>query len=105
MIKIFQYGQVPNSEIFSRVEPKVNVEAVVSEIIANVRRDGDKALLAYCEKFDKCRLTALQVSPEEIDDLERWGIAVIGDGLTVGENSVVSAKAMITEDVKEGERV
>ena len=68
MIKIFQYGQVPNSEIFSRVEPKMNVEAVVSDIIANVRRDGDAALLAYCEKFDKCRLTALQVSSEEIDE-------------------------------------
>ena len=68
MIKIFQYGQVPNSEIFSRVEPKMNVEAVVSDIIANVRRDGDAALLAYCEKFDKCRLTALLVSPEEIDE-------------------------------------
>ena len=68
MIEILQYGQVPNSEVFARVEPKVNVEAVVSEIIANVRAEGDRALLSYCEKFDKCKLTALQVSQEEIDD-------------------------------------
>ena len=43
--------------------------------------------------------------PEKIKELDKWGIAVIGDGLTVGENAVVGAKAMITENVKEGERV
>ena len=26
MIKIMKYGQVPNSEVFARVEPAVNVE-------------------------------------------------------------------------------
>ena len=68
MIEILQYGQVPNSEIFARVEPKVNVEAVVAEIIADVRKNGDQALLAYCEKFDKCKLDALQVSQTEIEE-------------------------------------
>ena len=68
MIEILQYGQVPNSEIFARVEPKVNVEAVVAEIIADVRKNGDRALLAYCEKFDKCKLDTLQVSQTEIEE-------------------------------------
>ncbi len=44
-------------------------------------------------------------SPENTEDLEKWGIAVIGDGITVGENAVVGAKVMVTEDVKEGERI
>ncbi len=65
MIKIMKYGEVPNSEIFARVTPAVNVADIVSEIIATVKKDGDKALLAYTEKFDKARLQSLAVTPEE----------------------------------------
>ena len=36
MIKIMKYGQEPNSEIFARVSPTVNVEEIVADIIANV---------------------------------------------------------------------
>ena len=68
MIKILKYGEVPNSEIFARTEPTVNVEATVSEIIANVRAKGDAALYEYCEKFDRAKLSALAVTPEEIDE-------------------------------------
>ena len=68
MISILKYGQVPNSEIFARKEPNMNVEAIVSDIIEDVKQNGDKALFAYCEKFDKARLTALQVTQEEIDE-------------------------------------
>ena len=66
MIRILKYGEVENDKIFARVEPSVNVEAVVSEIIENVKNKGDEALFAYCEKFDKAKLTALQVTAEEI---------------------------------------
>ena len=68
MIKIMKYGEVSSDEIFARVEPTVNVQDIVAEIIANVRENGDKALYEYCEKFDKAKLTALQVSKEEIDE-------------------------------------
>ena len=68
MIKIMKYGEVPADEIFARVEPNLNVADIVSEIIANVRENGDKALFAYCEKFDKAKLTALQVTKEEIQE-------------------------------------
>ena len=68
MISILKYGQVPNSEIFARKEPNMNVEAIVSDIIEDVKQNGDKALFTYCEKFDKARLTALQVSQEEMDE-------------------------------------
>ena len=67
MIKIMQYGQVPNSEIFARVAPTVNVEQIVADIIANVRANGDKAVLDYNLKFDKADLDTLLVSQEEID--------------------------------------
>ena len=67
MIKIMKYGQVPNGEIFARVTPAVNVEDIVTDIIANVRRSGDKALLEYNLKFDKAELNSLQVTKEEIE--------------------------------------
>ena len=68
MIKIMKYGEVPNSEIFSRSVPKTDVAGTVAEIIKNVRENGDEALFEYCEKFDKAQLSSLAVTKEEIDE-------------------------------------
>lgn len=68
MIQIMKYGQVPNSEIFARVTPAMDVAGIVSDIIANVRENGDKAVLEYNKKFDKAELETLQVSEEEIEE-------------------------------------
>ena len=67
MIKIYEYGKMDNAEIFARVSPTVNVEGVVSGIIADVIQNGDTALKAYAEKFDGVRLESLEVTREEID--------------------------------------
>ena len=42
-------------------------------------------------------------SPEDFNNVDEWGIAVVGPGLKVGENAQIKANAMIYEDVKEGE--
>ena len=68
MIPILKVGQVPNSEIFARVTPEVDVAAIVADIIADVRENGDTAVKAYCAKFDKAELTSLEVTPEEIQE-------------------------------------
>ena len=68
MIKILNSKEVSRDEIFSRVVPTVNVEGIVADIIDNVRKNGDRALFEYCEKFDKVRLSALEVTEEEIDE-------------------------------------
>ena len=68
MIKILKYGQVPNSEVFARVSPAVDVEKIVADILEDVRANGDKALLAYNLKFDKAALDTLLVSREEIEE-------------------------------------
>ena len=68
MIRIMKYGEVAPDEIFARVEPVVDVEAIVTDIIKNVRQNGDKALYEYCEKFDKATLDTLLVTPEEIQE-------------------------------------
>ena len=67
MISIMKYGEVENSELFSRENLSANVEETVAEIIENVKTNGDKALFEYCEKFDGVTLSSLVVTEEEID--------------------------------------
>ena len=68
MIRILKYGEVANDAIFARAQSTVDVSGVVEEIIATVRRDGDRALYAYAERFDKAKLTSLAVTQEEIQE-------------------------------------
>lgn len=65
MIKIMKYGQVPAAEIFDRGSGASSVADTVSEIIADVEKNGDEALYRYCEQFDGAALTSLEVSEEE----------------------------------------
>lgn len=68
MIKIMKYGEVRSEEIFAREEMSFNVSDIVSEIIENVKNNGDKALFEYCEKFDKAKLNSLEVTENEIEE-------------------------------------
>ena len=71
MIKILRYGEVPNSEVFSRAQPKMDVTGTVSQIISDVKANGDEALKRYTEKFDRVKLDNLAVSDEEIEQAVR----------------------------------
>ena len=66
MIRILCSGINSADEIFDRSIPTDDVSEVVRGIIEDVRVNGDRALLAYCEKFDKAKLDTLEVSEEEI---------------------------------------
>ena len=68
MIKIYKYGEVANEEIFARDNIASNVEEIVSGIISNVANNGDAALIDYTERFDKVRLSSLEVTAEEIEE-------------------------------------
>ena len=68
MIKIMKYEDVPVEEIFARANPAADVSGIVRDIIADVRANGDSALYAYAEKFDKATLSSLEVSAEEIEE-------------------------------------
>ena len=68
MIKIYNYGEVSNSEIFARDNISGNVEGIVSDIIANVINRGDEAIFEYALKFDKADLKSLEVTASEIDE-------------------------------------
>ncbi len=71
MIQIMRTGEVPNSEIFARNMPTVNVTDTVAEILRSVRERGDEALLEYTEKFDHARLDSLLVTEEETEEALR----------------------------------
>ncbi len=68
MIRIMKFGEVPNSEIFDRSMPTVNVADTVAEILRNVRERGDAALREYTEKFDHASPESLLVTPEEMKE-------------------------------------
>ncbi|MBO5321637.1 MAG: histidinol dehydrogenase [Clostridia bacterium] len=68
MIKILKYGEVSADELFARSEPTFDVTDIVSDIIENVAKNGDKALFEYSKKFDKASLDSLVVSEEEIEE-------------------------------------
>ena len=53
MIKIYDFNKVSPDEIFARVTPKVDVSAIVADVIQNVKSRGDEALYEYCKRFDK----------------------------------------------------
>lgn len=68
MIKIYKDELNSREEIFSVKEEKYDVSGIVSEIIADVRKRGDKALFDYTERFDKVKLDSLRVTDAEIDE-------------------------------------
>ena len=68
MIKIYDINKLTLDEILSRETSSTGVEEIVSDIINDVKANGDAALYKYCEKFDKVKLSSLEVTKEEIDE-------------------------------------
>ena len=67
MIRIMKSGETPASELFARTASDRDVSGTVAEIIANVRKNGDAALMEYNAKFDRAEGVALEVTPEELE--------------------------------------
>lgn len=67
MIKILKQDTLKRDDAFSSSAP-ANVTDIVSGIIADVAERGDEALFEYCERFDKCKLSSLVVTKEEIEN-------------------------------------
>lgn len=68
MLDIYTYGEIPDEELFSREETVADVRDTVAGIIQDVAENGDRALLAYAEKFDRARLTSLEVTDAEMEE-------------------------------------
>lgn len=65
MIKILNAAEMPREEILIRNMELPDVSVTVSEIIKNVRKNGDKALSEYSEKFDGVKVEKLEVTGDE----------------------------------------
>lgn len=68
MIKIMEYSKTSTDEIFARGLSATGVEGIVSDIIADVKANKDKALFKYCEKFDNTVTDCLEVTDKEIEE-------------------------------------
>ncbi len=96
MIKIYQYGEVEASELFSRADVKTGVEEVVADIIAKVRAEGDSALLAYNAKFDHNTNPSLEVTEAEIEE----AFSIVGEFRGVLERTAANIKKFHEKQVR-----
>ena len=97
MIRILKYGEVANEDIFARSAPAVDVAGIVTGIIEDVKARGDAALFDYCERFDKVRLTSLEVSAGELDAA---AVAVGPEFMQVLETAAANIRAFHEKQVR-----
>jgi histidinol dehydrogenase len=84
-------------------EGAAEVDAVAAEIVAEVQRDGDKALLSLTERLDRHSLTAdqLAVTPGEVDDaIARCDPSVLAALQTAAERIRIYHARQMPEDVQ-----
>ena len=100
-------GKVESSVIFAGVTVEEGAEIVQSILMpGTVVRKGAKVQYAIlAENVEIGEGAVVGEAPERIDDLSRWGVAVVASGITVGKDAKVLAKAMVEENVNEGEEV
>ena len=68
MMRIFDFDALSPEQILNRnIQAEENVSAAVDAVLADVRTNGDAALLAYTEKFDGVKLADLRVSEAELN--------------------------------------
>lgn len=100
-------GEVDYSVIFSDVTIEEGAQVKYSIVMPGSKiRSG--AIVQYAmlaENTDIGSGAVVGEDPQVIENLDNWGVAVIGSGVNVGENAVVKAKSMIAADVAGGETV
>ncbi len=98
------YGKLDFSILFSNVTVEEGAVVEYSLVMpGSVIKKG--AHVRYSIIAENCVIEENAVigePPETSDDIDNWGITVVGEGLTVGKNAVVGAKNMLTECVEEG---
>ncbi len=99
MIKIMKYGQISVDEIFARNESELDVSDIVTDIIADVRKNGDAALITYAKKFDKADLTSLEVTEEEIEEAFQ---SVEPEFVGILREAAVNIRAFHEKQVRQG---
>jgi histidinol dehydrogenase len=72
-MKRYKYSELTAFDIQKlvqrNVDPANEVRAIVEEVIAEVRKNGDSALISYAAKFDKVELNKLYLDKNELTDI------------------------------------
>ena len=66
MIKVMEYGKVPENRIFERSTSSRDVSDVVSAILSDVKERGDQALRDYTLRFDGAAIDGIEIPESEI---------------------------------------
>lgn len=97
-------GEVTKSVLFAGV--KVGKGAVVEDSIimpGAVVEEGAKVSYSIVAENVVIKKNAkVGCAKEQAEDAAKWGITVIGEGITVGENATVAPKAMVVKNVEDG---
>jgi histidinol dehydrogenase len=74
----------------SKREVSADVDRVVREIVDNVRREGDKALISYSKTFDRIDLeqTGIAITSEEIDEAFKLAPASTVEALKLARDRI-----------------
>ena len=98
-------GEIDFSVLFANVT--VEEGAVVKDSIimpGSVIKSGAKVQYAIVAENAVIENNAtVGKRPEEMDNIDDWGVSVVGASVTVGKGATVDPKAMVGEDVKEAE--
>ena len=97
MIQILKDREVTLDEILARSVPTEQVTDVVTGILSDVKQNGDEALFRYAEKFDRVKLTSLEVTKEE---MEAAISAVEPDFLAVLEEAADNIRSFHRQQVR-----
>ena len=66
------------------------MNATVASVLADVKAEGDKAVIAYEEKFDKVCLSQLAVTEEEIQEAENLVSKDLKDALVLAHKNIAA---------------
>ena len=97
----------PNKEDYATIceRPHMDVSqlnSIVNGVLSDIRENGDKAVIAYEEKFDKVKLSTLAVTDEEIAEAENLVDEELKKALVLAHDNI----AKFHESQKfEGEKV
>lgn len=73
MIRIYEFDKISPADILNRdIQAEEDVSAAVDAVLADVRRNGDAALLSYTKRFDGVELGDPRVSEAEIENAWRY---------------------------------
>lgn len=78
------------------------LSSIVADVLADIKANGDKAVKAYEEKFDKVQLTSLAVTEEEMQEAESLVSAELKEALQLAYSNIHKFHA---SQVFQGEKV